>query len=223
MILKDIFLYPDLVEFSRRKEDLLMVRDQTRHIGNYLGRRLAELKFQADGFNRICVVGQTKPESTYINSAATLSVHIPLDMDECTSVPRDELSNYYATLLKTGLEKCASEYRIPVDELLSWLQEMKQDGYRNEWTFKDKLFRSKDIRCRLTCAMDLDKFTLRLTIFNKDAPVLDKIILITPPDEIAFHSKFKDVVIEGEHIVVTTRLHGESEEVLFRTLIPLPQ
>jgi len=68
--------------------------------------------------------------------------------------------------------------------------------------------------------MDLDKFTLRLTIFNKDAPVLDKIILTTPPDEIAFHSKFKDVVIEGEHIVVIARLHGESERVLFRTLIP---
>jgi hypothetical protein len=215
MILKDIFLYPDLIEFSRRKEDLLMVRDQTRHIGNYLGRRLADLKFQADGFNRICVVGQTKPRSTYISSTATLLVHIPFDMDECRSVPRDELSNYYATLLETGVEKCASEYRIPVDELLSWLQEMKQDGYRNEWTFKDKLF-----RCRLTCAMDLDKLTLRLTVFNKDTQVLDKIILTTPPDEIAFHYKFKDVVIEGEHIVVTTRLHGESEKVLFRTLIP---
>jgi hypothetical protein len=166
------------------------------------------------------VIGQTKPQSACIASTATLAVHIPFDMDECRSVPRDELSNYYAALLKTGLEKCASEYRIPVDELLSWLQEMKQDGYRNEWTFKDKLFRSKGIRCRLTCGMDLDKFTLRLTIFNKDAPVLDTIILTTPPDEIAFHYKFKDVVIEGEHVVVTTRLHGESEKVLFRTLIP---
>ena len=68
--------------------------------------------------------------------------------------------------------------------------------------------------------MDLDKFVLRLTIFNKDSNILDRIILTTSLDEVAFHYKFKDVVIEGEHIVVTTRLHGESEKVLFRALIP---
>ncbi|MGZ0077874.1 hypothetical protein [Methylomonas sp. YC3] len=41
-------------------------------------------------------------------------------------------------LLKEGLKKCAAKYEIPIDELLSWLEEMKQDGYRNELIFKKK-------------------------------------------------------------------------------------
>lgn len=217
MILKSIFLYPDLVEFSTREKDLLAVRDQTRHICNYLDRRLPTLKFQADGFNRICIIGQTHPHETHINSSSVLAVYIPFDMDACRSVPQSELSDYYAGLLKIGLEKCYTTHKIPRDELLFWLEEMKRDNYRNEWTFKGKTFREHDIRCRLDCSLTIENFTLRLKISRKDIEVFDEVILTTPPDEIAFHHKFKDLFIENGNIVVTTRLPGES---LFT--IPIP-
>ncbi|MGZ0077873.1 hypothetical protein [Methylomonas sp. YC3] len=82
MILKNIFLYPDLVEFANREQDLLIVKDQTRHLCNYLERRLAVLKFHADGFNRICVIGKSQPQEMHINSSSVLAVYIPFNMEE---------------------------------------------------------------------------------------------------------------------------------------------
>lgn len=220
MILKDIFLYPDLVEFSARKGELLRIRDQTRHIGNYLGRQLTRLKFHADGFNRICVIGKSTPIATYLNSSAALTVYIPFNIEECLKVPHDELSDYYATLFKIGLNKCASDYSIPIAELISWLGEMKRGGYRNNWTFKERSFKALGVKAKLECTLSLDQFTLRLTVYVKNAIVFDEIILTTPPDENAFHYKFKDIEVEGGDIIVTTRLGGDPERVLFRTPIP---
>jgi hypothetical protein len=67
--------------------------------------------------------------------------------------------------------------------------------------------------------MTIENFTLKLRVSKNEDEVLDKIIFTTPPDEIAFHYKFKDIQIEGEDIVVTTRLNGENERILFRTPI----
>lgn len=216
MILKHIYLYPDLVEFAARKDELLTIRDQTRHICNYLERQLVPLKFEADGFGRICIVGSSNPGDMYINTSHVLSVPVFFDLDACLSVPLGFRDDYYVQLLNTGFRRCASKYRIPLNELLGWSEDLKRNGYRNEWTHKERMFRQFGIKCQLNCLLTQDAFTLRLVVTNKTGNTLhDRVILTTPPDEIAFQHRFKDVAIEGERLVVTTRLYGEEQRLLY--------
>lgn len=218
MILKHIYLYPDLVEFADRKDDLAVVRDQTRHVCNYLERQLAALKFQVSGFNRICVIGYTNPATAemYVNTSHALSVPIEFDMDKCRATPPHLLGDYFANQLAIGLRRCASEYLIPLNEMLGWLADLKAKGYRNEWTFKEKSFRQFGIACRLECSMSLDEFSLRFRVERKGSMLFDQVILTTPPDEIAFQHRFKDIVVEGGYLAVTTKLHGEDHRILYK-------
>jgi hypothetical protein len=217
MILKQIYLYPDLGEFAGCPQDLLAVRDQTRHICNYLERQLASLRFDAAGFNKICVIGYSiPPAEMLINTCQSLSVPIEFDMSACRRIPRDLLGDYYAGLLAGGLRKCSSRYEIPLDEMLGWLTCLKQQGYRNEWMFKERTFRQHGLKCRLHCALTLDAFALRLQIARQGCVLFDEAILTTPPDEIAFGRRFKDIVLEGDHLTVTTKLHTEDRRVLYK-------
>lgn len=213
MILNNIFLYPDLIEFNNRSEDLLVVKDQTRHIGNYLARNLLKLKFHADGFSRICVIGMSNPKGIYLNSSSVLSVGVPFDMNECRKIEKKDLGDYYSKLLKIGLNECAQVYKLPLEEIFFWLEEMKRNNYKNEWTFKERTFKKYGLKCKLECVIDLDKFTLRLIVSNNAHEIFNQIILITPPDEIAFHHKFKEIEIIEDNIVVVGK---------FETLFKLP-
>jgi hypothetical protein len=220
MILKSIFLYPDLVEFAAQRKDLVLVKEETRHIGHYLGRKLANLKFQTDGFDRVCVIGKTDLQETYVNSSSVLSVYVPFDMDQCRQLPRGKLSDYYATLYESGLKKAAVTHALPVSALLEWLQELRQNNYRNDWLHKEKTFKTHGIKCALICSMTLDKFTLTLNISKNGVQCFEEVILTTPPDEVAFHYKFKDLLVDDTHIIVTTNLRSESERILFKMPIP---
>jgi hypothetical protein len=220
MILKSIFLYPDLAEFSARRDDLALVKDQTRHIGHYLGRKLADLKYQTVGFDRVCVIGKKNPQETYVNSSSVLSVYVPFDMDQCRQLPREKLSDYYAALYVSGLKEAAAKHRLPITEMLAWLQELKQDNYRNEWLHKEKTFKTYGVKCALSCSMTLDKFALTLSVSKNGVRCFDKVILTTPPDEVAFHYKFKDLLVEDGQIIVTTSLKSETERVLFKMPVP---
>jgi len=106
MILKQIYLYPDLVEFNIRSKDASIIRDQTRHICNYLERQLLKLKFNSEDFNKICIIGYSTPKSEiYIASTRALAVPISFDIDHCRSLPTDSVANYYIDLLIAGLKK----------------------------------------------------------------------------------------------------------------------
>ncbi|KRD10901.1 hypothetical protein ASE21_04045 [Flavobacterium sp. Root901] len=214
MLLKNIFLYPDLVEFQNRPEDLSLIRYQTRYIGNYLSRNLAKLKFNAGGFNRVCVVGQSNPEKVYRNSSSAVSVGIHFDIDECLKTGKQYLGDYYSKLYKLGLEECNKVYKLPLSELFFWLDELKNLNYKNEWTFKERTFKKNGLKCKLHCSIDLDKFELRLIVSDKGNEIFNQIILTTPPDEIIFYYKFKDIELINNNIVVINRFHGDN--ILFQ-------
>jgi len=216
MVLKQIYLYPDLVEFNTRPDDLIIIRDQTRSICNFLERQLAKRKFKTEGFKRICIIGYSNlQEEIYINSCQVLSVPILFNMDECRQTPQCKLDDYYAELLIVGLKRCATKYQIPLDDMLVWLDDLKQNGYINKWTFKEKTFRELGIKCRLQCMLTKEAFTLRLDINSKGSSLFDEVILTTAPDEIVFYHQFKDIMVKNDEVVVTDRLGG----VLFRISI----
>ena len=215
MNLKQIYLMPDWTEFQARENSDFQF--QTRHICNYIERRLAPEKVVMDGFNRIVVVGQSAPGAMLVNSSHVLSVPVAINMDEWRSLDETGRPDYYATLLKAGFDRCATNYAIPVDKMTSWLAELKRDGYRNEWVFKTKSFSRLGIRCALECSLTMHLFTLTLRVSGGEREIFCDTILTTQPDEIIFQHQFKDIAVENGENVVTKRT---TDAVLFRMPIP---
>jgi hypothetical protein len=61
----------------------------------------------------------------------------------------------------------------------------------------------------------LRKFGLNL---NRSDWTLRRNILRCDPDEIAFHYRFKDVVVEGQHLVITSRASEPLVRIPLRTI-----
>jgi hypothetical protein len=215
MILKQIYLMPDWTEFQSHENSDFQF--ETRHICNYIERRLAPEKVVMDGFNRIVVVGQSAPGPMFVNSSHVLSVPVPINMDQWRPLVETERPNYYANLLKAGFDRCATQYNIPVDNMTRWLAELEREGYRNEWVYKIKKFPQFGIRCALECSLTIHAFILTLRVSDRHGEIFCDTILTTKPDEIIFHNQFKDIVVDRGAIVVTKRT---TDGVLFRMPIP---
>jgi hypothetical protein len=215
MILKQIYLAPDSLEFQSAENSDFQF--ETRHICNYIERRLAPERIVMEGFNRIVVVGQSSPGDMFVHSTQVLSVPVLINMDEWRSLAEARRPDYYASLLKTGFDRCATRYPIPVDKMTLWLAELKQDGYRNEWVFKKRTFARYGIRCVLECKLTMRAFTLTLRVSGRQGEIFCDTILTTKPDEIIFHHQFKDIKVENGEIVVTKRTN---DGPLYRMPIP---
>jgi hypothetical protein len=204
MILKELYLYPDLVEFN--DEVVHPFRDQSRCICNYLERRLKSVKFVTNDFKRICFVGKRKPSAEcFVNSSKVLIVEIPFDENQYKTIKKDKLNIYFSKMLVLGIEKCQTKYDIPGKVLIKGLSEFRENNYINKWTFKTKLLKQIGVTCTLECELTIDYFCLSLRILKGNDIILDRAILKTEPDEIVFNSKFKDVQLDGNFLVVLDR------------------
>lgn len=201
MILKELYLYPDLIDFE---DDIVHpFRDQSRSICNYLERQLKPVKFNAEGFKRICFIGKKKPNSEcFVNSSKVLSVEIYFDENKYKSLEKEQINAFFSQMLVTGIKKCQKQYEIPEDELLIGLVNFCENGCVNRWTFKTKLFKDIGIKCALECDLTMDAFHLNLVITKEKEVLFDREILKTVPDEIVFVPMFKDVRIDGDALVV---------------------
>lgn len=201
MILKELYLYPDLVEYEQSTVNPF--RDQSRSICNYLERHLKKIKFNANGFKRICFVGKRKPRyEVFVNSSNVLVVEIPFDEEEYKALKRNQLNAFFLELLIVGIERCRKHYDIPKGELLEWLDNFNKIGYVNRWIFKTKTIKELGAKCTLKCNLTLDAFYLNLDIVKGEKLIFSREILSTAPDEIVFVPMFKDVSLINGHIVV---------------------
>jgi len=201
MNLKEIYLYPDLVEYEN--EIVHPFRDQSRSICNYLERQLKPIKFNAKNFKRICFIGKSKPDSVcFVNSSKVLIVEISFDENQYKSLKKNQLNPYFSQLLTVGIKKCQKQFDIPVDELLNGLKKFCENGYINKWVFKTKLIKDLGFKCTLRCELTLDEFHLNLVITKKKNVIFSQKILDTVPDEIVFTPMFKDVKLIGNSLII---------------------
>lgn len=204
MILKELYLYPDLVEYE--KGTVYPFRDQSRSICNYLERQLKKIKFNADGFKRICFVGKSKPSPEgFVNSSNILVVEIPFDEEQYKALERNQLNTFFSKLLSVGIERCKKHYDIPGDELLEWLASFNENGCVNKWVFKTKTIKELGVKCILKCNLTIEAFYLNLDVVKGKEVIFSHEILLTDPDEIVFVPKFKDVNLVGNCIVVSDK------------------
>ncbi|AYH20923.1 hypothetical protein C5E22_22180 [Pectobacterium parmentieri] len=213
MILKNIYIFPELEDYG--KEIVYPFKEQSRSICNFLERKIKDLKYNSKGFRSVCFVGKRHPSKDFfVNSSNVLNVDIYIDESRYKSTTIYCLNSYFIEIIKSGLDKCGDI--LPIAEITSALNEFENSGYVNEWVHKKRFFKNQNITCSLVCNHSIKDFRLSLKIMRADDVIFNEVILITPPDELAYHYKFKDIIIDNDEVIVTTKLHSEPDNVLFR-------
>ena len=205
MILKELYLYPDLVQYPESLTGA--VRDQARCLCNYLERTvLKKLRFKTEGFKRICVIGSRSPkQSAHINTSNVACVEVKFSEGQCSSGSGIELDEYFISLLTEGLDNLNKQYPIPVTELKNGLEEFRNNGYKNEWLHQSKAIKTKGLKASLYCKLTNKNFSLTLAVSNGDSVVFEKEVLNTVPDEIVFVPMFKELIVSESTLQLTNK------------------
>jgi hypothetical protein len=179
---------------------------RSRYLGNYLGRYIKPLKFKTERFNAIIIEGRaTPPGPCCLCEVKALSVPLRFDRERYEALGPNEHHEFFIGMLNEGLEKCVPDFKIPIKELREGIEEFRRGGYKNEWTHQSKLLRPHGVRASLLCKLDSERFVLTLLLERKGKTIFKESILEEYPDETCFRHSFKEVISEGDDIVVKTK------------------
>ncbi len=67
------------------------------------------------------------------------------------------------------------------------------------------MFRELKLNASLLCELTASEFRLRLQVWHLKTLIVDEVILVTDPDEIAFQYRFDDIRIVDGSLTVTNR------------------
>jgi len=209
-----ISIGPDIDRTSNEERYDFELR--TRFISNYLSRRVRELRFKTDGtFNQIHVsLVEDCPGPSAIRGLDALQVQIKYDRDRYKVVKGKPGCDYYLPLFRDGFRKAADFKHIPLDDLLGLLEEFGGGGCKNEWLHKKKDFKDSGVSIALNCYFTTNHFRLVATIeqLSTKARLCSGVLLETDPDEVCFQGTFKDILIDGDKVIITDA--GDSPEFL---------
>ncbi len=200
MVFSQIFLYPDLVTFPQ--EFTSSFRDRTRYVCNFIGREISAAKFQTPGFKRLCIVGSQNPSPACFQIDSALSVEIGLDREEYDRLSKEELPEYFLALLNAGFEKTSRQFALPLEQIDQAISKFRALNYKNAWTHVEKTFRMERLKCKLSCELTMDRFSLTLNVNKNGSTILHQEVLTTPPDEVSFHHRFKELKFVDGKVVV---------------------
>jgi len=207
VLLKHIYLYLNLDEYPA--ELATPFGFQTRYVCNFLERHLRALKFHAEGFSKICVQGCRVPgESCPIVPDNSALAPVRFDQRSYNSLRQTQRHEFFLAMLSEGLEKCARYHDIPIEDLRRAIEDFRAGDYKNEWVHQTKLLRPTGLRATLMCSLDMNKFVLTLRLERSGNVVFEEPILETEPDELIFAHRFKEVVLDGDSVVVRDRFGG---------------
>jgi hypothetical protein len=205
MLLRDISLYLNVDEYERMYGSEFQFR--SRYLCNFVRRQIRPLRFRTEGFGSIAIQGRHVPQDGCSIEGEDVAVAtVAFDRQRYDSLEPAECHELFIGMLVEGLRKCARCYRIPLAEMESAVDAFRAGGYRNEWLHKKQRLASVALQASLRCSLDMEKFVLRLVLERKGIVVYDAPILETKPDELIFAYQFKDVVLDGQTLVVRNKL-----------------
>lgn len=182
---------------------------RTRFVSNYLSKQIRKAKFKTDGtFRMICVRLWPKTEEKIFLDTDCLMVLLPFDKERYEQIKGTQNCEYYLEVLEEGFRKAATLKKIPLETLLGLIDEFRKDGCKNEWLHRRKRFKEYDIEVALNCYFTTLDFKLVATIkrISTKEELCSDIVLQTEPDEIHFDHLFKDLLIDGNNIIITDYL-----------------
>lgn len=212
MILNSIFLYLDRRHFS---DDMcLKLKDQSRHITYCIQRLFAAEKYSIENFNRIVIEPSLDPTcKIFINSESVANISIPFDLEKFQKSSDEDLRYYYVSLIKNGLIEFNKQIKIPIERIFEVIDELERNNFIDSWVYKEKSIKKSKIHAKLICAMDFKEFFLNLIVEKNGVVLYNENILRTPPDEISFHYKFKDLIVNDDYVEVVKRIPGDESLV----------
>jgi hypothetical protein len=211
MLLKHVYLYLESGKYPPELTKSFGFR--TRYMCNFVERKLKPVRFDADGFNKICVRGSLAPqEACPIIPENAVAPEALFDPGTYQHLPPGGHHAFFEEMLREGLEKCARHHAIPMALFDETLRELRESGYVNSWVHQTKHLRPRKLTAQLVCTLDDDRFRLVLELKNDVKLLWNGQILETLPDEIIFAHRFKEVAFEEDSIVVKDKF-GDS---LFR-------
>ncbi len=176
---------------------------RARYIGNYLGRPLRGANFNTDGYNKLVIEGKRAPaDKCGIEPEKALVAQIHFDQPRYDSLGPDEHHEFFLGMYIEGIEKANRDFPIPYDVLMQGIEDFRKGGYKNEWVHQRKLLRPFGLHASLLFDMDSKRFRARLRLERKGTLVLEKTILEDHPDELCFAYKVKEIVADGNNVIV---------------------
>lgn len=202
---------------------------QTYYFSNYI-QRIIKNKFEVDGFTFIDIRGRFHPKENFEidKTFKTFEIEIPFDLKRYQKIypykndyplegrllipidNQDDFSLFVFNMLIEGLEKSKSlNAPIPVNDLITIVNEFKEIGYKNEWIFKKKTFKEYNLKAELHCQLTSNFFSLKLKIWKGNNVIFNQEILRTLPDSIMYGYEFNDIIIENNILKITKKFSGD--------------
>jgi hypothetical protein len=185
-----------------------------RFICNYLSKAVRKLNLETDGTYKMISVNPHANQScskTDVEYVLSNNIYVSSkDMERYKQMENlTERYEFYLSLLERGYMQAATfKEGVPVESLLSLHQQFRDGGYKNEWLFKKKPIRDFGIYIYLKCYFTSFDFRLELEVYSlKTKELVTKgIVIQTPPDELCFDYKFKQITLEDDKLVILDSL-----------------
>lgn len=208
--------------YGHPKEVAVPFGFETRALCNYVQRYARTLAIETRRFNSIVIhddpfgPADARPR---VVLEKTLAVPFCFDPSRYAATTTDEQKQiYFVEILRRGLDDAHAIAALPLAALHRRIDAFSDGGFLNRWTHVSKTFRSRGITVALQCELTLHEFRLTLDLCGESIPPVSRLILTTKPDEICFHHRFKDVRMDGDDIVITSRLSKGAELARFNAL-----
>lgn len=219
MILENIYVYPDLVEFDQF-EYLDEFRYSSRFVCNYLQRGLKEIKFEAEGFNQIGIIGTKEPKQVYVDTSKNLVITFCFEEKDYLTRRFDLLPEYFCELIFAGVTSASHFCDLPIEYIKSSLEEFADDNYINEWVVGAKMY--NNFHFKFLGSMDMSSFRLVFSAFRTDEKFYSEVVLETKPDEIFFEKELGKVLLDKNKIVLKDKsgliIFEKNLDILIRSL-----
>lgn len=196
---------------------------RSRCLCNFIERKIKKDKIELVDSTKLVITGCETSESYYrVNSSKIACFTVLFDKASYDKLHEDvQIHNFIVNFAKSSIRFLPESRKDGIDAILALINEFEECGFVNQWTHQTKKLRKYKIKATLECSLTLESFQLKLRIICDEKEVFSKVILQTDPDELAFHYKFKDIKIENNILVVTSRVGNNLFEIPLEELLKL--
>lgn len=181
---------------------------RSRSLCNYIERSLSRIDVRSVNASKLCITGRLREDVSFVvNSSNVACLSVPFSPLDYDSLQTDEdINAFMVHFMRSGLALIPPGAAGDVEPILEIIQQFAAGGYLNEWQHKSRVFRESGLRVSLDCSLTCTCFELHMNATNSDGNIFRRKILRTDPDEIAFHRRFKDILLEADYLVISSKL-----------------
>jgi hypothetical protein len=170
---------------------------------NYLEKKLGELKFLTK-YSRVNIYLSKKEGALKVaplKGVPILGVTIDYDLKDVQNICDDRLQIHFIAIIERGLKAAEDFMPIPIVECLTFLNEFKENGFKNEWIQAQKEWKQKSIKSEVLASLTTLEFKLLQKIYENGNITAERIIAKTSPREIMFHDFLGSLTLDRTGVI----------------------